>query len=108
MQKYLTQVKNIAIFILFLLVVPRVFVGGYFAYLNPMDNFEDTTIVPLYKKICVDAAIISFFVMYLLLFPWSKFRSFKLGLKTVIVFITYILLFFVSQFVLIQILGYIN
>jgi len=105
MQKILNQAKNIVIFILLLTVVPLGFVKGFFAYLNYVGDAEIATLLDttgdVYYKLCLDAAILSFVCTYIMAYFIKK-----KWLKILFVAISYLVLFFVWQFVLISVLGH--
>ena len=111
MQKILTQAKHIIIFILLLTVIPLGFVNGFFAYLNYIGDDEITalsnTTGDVYYKLCMDAAIISFFLTYLFMYFIKKIRNLKIWMKILLIVVLYVVLFFVWQFILIFLLGYI-
>lgn len=104
MQKILKQAKHIVIFILLLTVVPLGFVKGFFAYLDYVGDVEIAALLnktgDVYYKLCLDAAILSFICTYIVAYFIKK-----KWLKVLLVATTYIVLFFVWQFVLIAVLG---
>ncbi len=110
MQKILNQAKNLVIFILLLTVVPLGFVKGFFAYLNYVEDTEIATLLDttgdVYYKLCLDAAILSFICTYIMAYFVKKVDNLKKWLKALLVAISYIVLFFVWQFILISVLGH--
>ncbi len=110
MQKILNQAKNIVIFILLLTVVPLGFVKGFFAYLDYVGDAEIATLLnttgDVYYKLCLDAAILSFVCTYIMAYFIKKADNIKKRFKALLVAISYVVLFFVWQFVLISVLGH--
>ena len=109
MQKILTQVKHIVIFILLLAIVPRGFVKGFFAYLNYTGDEELSRLLKttgeVYYSLCMDAAIISFILTYLAVYFIRKMHRLKIWLKVLLIAMLYFILFIALQFVLIWMLG---
>lgn len=109
MQKVLTQAKHIVIFILLFTVIPLGFVEGFFAYLNCIGDAELTALLnttgDVYYKLCMDAAIISFILTYLMMPFIKKMGNLKIWLKFLLIAALYVVLFFICQFILIFVLG---
>lgn len=110
MQKILNQAKNIVIFILLLTVVPLGFVKGFFAYLNYVGDTEiatlSDTIGDVYYKLCLNAAILGFVCTYIMAYFIKKADNLKKWLQILLIAMSYLVLFFVWQFVLIAVLGH--